>query len=164
MFCIQDSIGLWTQCLITIVFNILTYSIIFLTNMLIWRKSRQALMPGQQQSREISRQVGHALLVQALFPLALSLLPTFLINISLLLAGSEGWDCWLMVPNFQYWAGLVNPVATILIVSQYRNVLVKALGKTSSAAAVQQPIMCLMQQRQQQNRLVQITGDLHLQN
>jgi hypothetical protein len=54
-------------------FNLLTYSTIFIVNLLIWRTSRQNLMPDQQQSREISRQVGQALLVQALLPLALTL-------------------------------------------------------------------------------------------
>jgi len=114
------------------------------------------LMPGQQQSREISRQVGQALLVQALFPLALSLLPTLLAAITVL-TGSKG-DDWFTVPYYQYWAALVNPVATILIVRQYRNALLEAIGKTSSAAV--QPISNT-QQQQQQNGVVRITGDAH---
>ena len=115
-----------------ILFNLLTYLTIFLVNLLIWRKSRQTLMIDQQQSQAISRQVGQVLLVQALFPLALSLLPTLFFEIYANMTESKG-DDWLMVPFFQYWIGLVNPVATILIVSQYRNILVKAIGKTSAS-------------------------------
>jgi hypothetical protein len=106
-----------------IIFNLLTYSTILIVNVLIWRKTRTELMPNQQQSREISHQVGQALLVQALFPLALSLLPT-LLTLCTILAGGKG-DEWLAVPYFQYWAGLVNPVTVILFVRQYRDVLLK---------------------------------------
>ena len=126
-------------------FNVLTYSIIFVANALIWRKSRTELMSEQQQSRDINRQVGRVLLIQAMFPLAFMLLPTLISVTSVMIGGTQETDLGFVL-YFQYWTALINPVATILIVRQYRRAFFKAIYGTRTSSNIVHNVNTIQQQ------------------
>jgi hypothetical protein len=105
--------------------NVSTTVIIIISNYLIWRKSRETMMPEQQRSVEISRQVGRVLLIQAIIPIALQMLPTLFLCISVLV-GQE----FSSAPSFLYsqtWTSCIYPVATMSIVGHYRRQIMKMI-------------------------------------
>jgi hypothetical protein len=105
--------------------NVLTTLTIILCNYLIWRKTRQNLMPEQQKSVEISRQIGFVLLIQAIIPIVLQMLPVVFICITTLI-GQE----FSSVSSFLYsqtWTSCIYPVATMSIVGHYRRQIKKMM-------------------------------------
>jgi hypothetical protein len=108
-----------------IICNILTTLIIIVCNYLIWRKSGQNLMPEQQKSVEISRQVGRALLIQAFIPIALQMLPIVFFCITILIGREIS-----SVSSFLYsqtWTSCIYPVSTMAIVGHYRRQIIKMI-------------------------------------
>jgi hypothetical protein len=87
-------------------------------SILIWHKMRQTVMPEQQRSVRVSRQVGRVLLLQAILPLVFQTIPsTFYIY-----AGVIGHDVgfWSSFLNAQTWTSCLYPVVTMTIIGHYR--------------------------------------------
>jgi hypothetical protein len=105
--------------------NVSTTFTIILCNYLIWRKTSQNLMPEQQKSVEISRQVGRVLLIQAIIPIVLQMLPVVFVCMTIMI-GQE----FSSVSSFLYsqtWTSCIYPVATMSIVGHYRRQIKKIL-------------------------------------
>jgi nicotinamide riboside transporter PnuC len=111
--------------------NVMTTLIIILCNWLIWRKTRQNTMPTQQKSVEISRQVGRALLIQAVIPIVLQMLPIVFLAVTLLVGQEFSSISFLYV---QAWTSCIYPVATMTIVGHYRRQIKKILVCWKSTA------------------------------
>ena len=123
---LQDSLFLLLVTAAVMLSSLLAYTTIFMTSLAIWMKTRKLLQlqhQQQAQSREISRQIGLVLVIQAAIPLLLYLLPTGLVLVynTMGIARPE----WLAMAFVQSWPSVVYPLATMLIVGPYRRSLRK---------------------------------------
>jgi hypothetical protein len=82
-------------------------------------------MPAQQKSVEISRQVGRVLLIQAIIPIALQMLPLVFLSITIMIGQEFSFVSSLLYS--QTWTSCIYPVATMTIVGHYRKQLKKMI-------------------------------------
>jgi hypothetical protein len=111
--------------------NASTFALIIGCNFLIWRKTRQCLLPEQQKSVTVSRQVGRVLLIQALLPLALQTLPSIILTLSIELGHALSVQSSFLFA--QTWTSCIYPLATMACIGHYRRQIKKIIswGNTS---------------------------------
>jgi hypothetical protein len=91
-------------------------------------------MPAQQKSVEVSRQVGRVLLIQAIIPILLQMLPIIFLTMAIIVG-----DQFSSVSSFLYsqaWTSCIYPVATISIVGHYRRQTKKMIFWWKNTASV----------------------------
>ena len=102
----------------------ITCVVIIIINLLIWRKTRKDLNTTQNaRSREISRQVGRALLFQAIIPFLCCFLPTLMIFIYTQLNVNIPLNI-IQILFYPFLPQVVAPISTLLIVGEYRKRLI----------------------------------------
>jgi nicotinamide riboside transporter PnuC len=105
--------------------NLLTLCLIVITNLLIWRRMRQSLLPEQQHSVEVSRQVGRVLLLQATIPLLLTFIPAIVLILSIYFGQNVSF-----LSSFLYaqtWTCAIYPVAAMAMIGHYRRRIKKLI-------------------------------------
>src|SRR4051794_39886437 len=87
--------------------NWATFMVVITFNFLIWLKTRQSILPENQRSARISRQVGRVLLIQAIIPFALQTFPTIMMILSIMI-GELSWFSSFLYS--QTWISCIYPV------------------------------------------------------
>jgi hypothetical protein len=82
-------------------------------------------MPNQQKSVEISRQIGQVLLIQAIIPIALQMLPMVFLSITIMVG--QDFSSVFSFLYFQKWTSCIYPVVTMTIVGHYRRQINKMI-------------------------------------
>jgi hypothetical protein len=103
--------------------NLGTFLIMVCCIFLIWRKTRQSVMPEQQRSVRINRQVGRVLLIQALLPLILQTIPSTLLILSVVIGQNVSFISSFL--NAQTWTSCLYPISTMAIIGHYRREIKK---------------------------------------
>jgi len=97
--------------------------VVILTNLLIWFKARSTNLSETQNNnkREVNRQIGLVLLLQAIIPMIFFAFPSVTVCIfnALGLQRPE----WLSIAYSQNWIWVVYPLISILVIKDYRRTL-----------------------------------------
>ena len=104
----------------------ITLLLIVFFNLMCWLKIRKGLLPNHEQSQKISSQVCVVLLLQALYPVIFSILPTILV----VLYSHFGANIpeWLSLLGTQNWHAFAYPLFALLIIGHYRRCLAQFFG------------------------------------